>query len=125
MKYEAQIDDAHCVPACLKMILGRECPFTQEEIGYFCRTTKAGTAVEDIKPFLKMMGYRLAPASWEMATKLPVIIDYRHRDGDDHWSIWNYTRGKTWIFDPYIGVYRGASYGKYVNAMYVLERRDR
>lgn len=113
MKFEKQIDDAHCIPACLKMILGDDCPFTQEEIGFMCKTTRNGTYVEDTVSFLEMMGYRLIKYKNLQGPLIYDIFDGK----DDHWLVLY----KGFAYDPYNGIMR-CSYIEPVNEVYVLER---
>lgn len=120
MKFEKQIDDAHCIPACLKMILGDDCPFTQEEIGFMCKTTRNGTYVEDTVPFLEMLGYKLV--EYKKAKTIPRVRIMDGFDGeDDHWSlIMNVKQGYA-IFNPYCG-FKLNVFPEKIYEIYVLER---
>lgn len=120
IEFEKQITDYHCVPAVLRMLVPGAKVFTQEEIGYMVNTTEKGTDVNDVRPFLKMMGYRLCKAYVKWMAE-GIIIDYKHKDGDDHWGI--IVMGgidSHIVYDPYKGHMTGVKTNR-VNNYYKLE----
>lgn len=118
LKYEPQVSDSHCVPACLSMLLP-QLTLTQEEIGDMVNTDKDGTYIEDVQQFLEMFGYKLSGLF--NVGQYPRIIDYVDFDGEDHWII----DTETLILDPYLGrVERVNFYHHFhasINDRYVLE----
>ncbi len=118
LKYEPQVSDHHCVPACLSMLLP-QLTLTQEEIGDMVNTDKGGTYIEDVQQFLEMFGYKLS-GLFNLG-RYPRIIDYVDSDGEGHWVI---DTGKL-IFDPYLGRVEHTNFyhnfHSAINARYVLE----